>query len=74
MTNAKLCVNIILRLKKGGWQMFIQKTAKVQETKTNVTVNIPREQREALGIVGGDTVLLSADTEKQIIIIKKMEE
>ena len=65
--------NMILHLKKGGWQMFIQKTAKVQETKTNVTVNIPREQREALGIVGGDTVLLSADTEKQIIIIKKME-
>lgn len=53
--------------------MFIQKTAKVQETKTNVTVNIPREQREALGIIGGDTVLLLADTEKQIIIIKKME-
>ena len=65
---------MILHLKKGGWQMFIQKTAKVQETKTNVTVNIPREQREALGITGGDTVLLSADTEKKIIIIKKMEE
>lgn len=54
--------------------MFIQRTAKVQETKTNVTINIPREQREALGIVGGDTVLLSADTTKQIIIIKKLEE
>jgi AbrB family looped-hinge helix DNA binding protein len=54
--------------------MLLVKTAKVQETKTNVVVNIPREQREALGIVGGDTVLLSADTEKKIIIIKKMEE
>lgn len=64
---------MMLHFKKGGWQMFIQKTAKVQATKTNVTVNIPREQREALGIVGGDTVLLSADTKKQIIIIKKME-
>ena len=53
--------------------MLLQKTAKVQEMKTNVTVNIPREQREALGITGGDTVLLSADTEKQIIILKKME-
>ena len=50
--------------------MLLQKTAKVQEMKTNVTVNIPREQREALGITGGDTVLLSADTEKQIIILK----
>lgn len=68
-----MCGNMVLHLMKGGWQMFIQKTAKVQETKTNVTVNIPREQREALDIVGGDTVLLSADTEKQIIIIKKME-
>ena len=53
--------------------MLLVKTAKVQETKTNVMVNIPREQREALGITGGDTVLLSADTEKQIIILKKME-
>lgn len=53
--------------------MFSQKTVKVQETKTNVTINIPREQREALGIVGGDTVLLSADTDKKIIILKKME-
>ena len=52
--------------------MLLQKTAKVQEMKTNVTVNIPREQREALGITGGDTVLLSADTEKQIIILKKI--
>lgn len=52
--------------------MILQKTAKVQEMKTNVTINIPIEQREALGIVGGDTVLLSADTKKQIIIVKKM--
>ena len=73
MTNAKLYVIICLHLMKGGEKMFLVKTAKVQETKTNVVVNIPREQREALGINGGDTVLLSADTEKQIIILKKME-
>ena len=52
--------------------MVLQKTAKVQETKTNVTINIPREQREMLGIEGGDTVLLTADTDNQTIIIKKM--
>ena len=73
MTKANLYVKIALHLQKGGQQMLLQKTAKVQEMKTNVTVNIPREQREALGITGGDTVLLSADNEKQIIILKKME-
>ena len=73
MTNAKLYLIICLHLMKGGKKMFLVKTAKVQETKTNVMVNIPRKQREALGITGGDTVLLSADTEKQIIILKKME-
>ena len=73
MTNANLYVKIALHLQKGGQQMLLQRIAKVLEMKTNVTVNIPREQREALGITGGDTVLLSADTEKQIIILKKME-
>ena len=73
MTNANLYVKIALHLQKGGQQMLLQRTAKVQKMKTNVTVNIPREQREALAITGGDTVLLSADTEKQIIILKKME-
>ncbi len=53
--------------------MILQKTAKVQEMKTNVTINIPIEQREALGISGGDTLLLSADTKKKIIVIKKLE-
>ena len=51
--------------------MTLQKTAKVQVSKTNVTINIPIEQREALGIAGGDTVLLTADTNKKEIIIKK---
>ena len=51
--------------------MTLQKTAKVQVSKTNVTINIPVEQREALGIAGGDTVLLTADTNKKEIIIKK---
>ena len=58
--------------KKGGWKMTLQKTAKVQVSKTNVTINIPIEQREALGIAGGDTVLLTADTNKKEIIIKKV--
>lgn len=53
--------------------MLLQKTAKVQEMKTNVTVNIPIEQREALGIVGGDTVLLTADTNKKTIVLRKLE-
>ena len=57
---------------KGGEKMFLVKTAKVQETKTNVMVNIPREQREALEINGGDTVLISADTKNKIITIQKM--
>lgn len=52
--------------------MLLQKTVKVQETKTNVTVNIPIEQREALGISGGDTVLLIADTKKKEIILRKL--
>jgi bifunctional DNA-binding transcriptional regulator/antitoxin component of YhaV-PrlF toxin-antitoxin module len=52
--------------------MKLQKTAKVQTSGTNVTVNIPIEQREALGIGGGDTVLLIADTETQKITIQKL--
>ena len=52
--------------------MFLVKTAKVQETKTNVVVNIPREQREALGINGGDTVLITADNKNKIITIQKI--
>lgn len=72
MTNAKLYVIICLHLMKGGEKMLLVKTAKVQETKTNVVVNIPREQREALGINGGDTVLISADTKNKFITIKKI--
>lgn len=62
----------MLHLRKGGDKMTLSKTAKVQIGNSNTTVNIPKEQREALGISGGDTVLLTADTDKQIIIIKKM--
>ena len=52
--------------------MVLVKTAKVQETKTNVVVNIPIKQREALGINGGDTVLITADTQNKIITILKI--
>lgn len=52
--------------------MTLSKTAKVQIGVSNTTVNIPKEQREALGINGGDTVLLTADTESKTITIKKM--
>jgi bifunctional DNA-binding transcriptional regulator/antitoxin component of YhaV-PrlF toxin-antitoxin module len=52
--------------------MKLQKTAKVQTSATNVTVNIPVEQREALGISGGDTVLLTADTKTKKITIEKL--
>ena len=42
-------------------------TLKVQATKTNVTVNIPKEIREALDIKKGDTLLLTVKDGKIII-------
>jgi AbrB family looped-hinge helix DNA binding protein len=52
--------------------MVLNRMVKVQETKSNVTVNIPKETREVLGISGGDTLLLSADTESNQITLKKI--
>jgi bifunctional DNA-binding transcriptional regulator/antitoxin component of YhaV-PrlF toxin-antitoxin module len=52
--------------------LILQNTVKVQQTKSNVTLNIPKEQREVLEICGGDTLLLTANTETNEIIIKKV--
>lgn len=54
--------------------MILQRTVKVQESKTNVTINIPAEHRSALGISGGDTLLIMTDTDKQEIILRKVDE
>lgn len=42
-------------------------TAKVQATKTNTFINIPKEIREMLDIKKGDTVLLTAKDGKLVI-------
>ncbi len=52
--------------------MELQATAKVQKSGTNVTVNLPKELREALGIDGGDTVLITAETVRRQLVIRKV--
>lgn len=52
--------------------MKLQATAKVQKSGTNVTVNLPKELREALGIDGGDTVLITAETVERQLVIRKV--
>lgn len=52
--------------------MKLQATAKVQKSGTNVTVNLPKELREALGIDGGDTVLITAETVGRQLVIRKV--
>lgn len=52
--------------------MILNKTAKIQVSKTNVTINIPMEHREALGISKGDTVLISTNTKTKEIKLKKI--
>lgn len=52
--------------------MKLQATAKVQKSGTNVTVNLPKEIREALGIDGGDVVLITAETVGKQIILRKV--
>lgn len=59
-------------IKKGGQKLKLQATAKVQKSGTNVTVNLPKEIREALGIDGGDTVLITAETVGRQLVIRKV--
>jgi bifunctional DNA-binding transcriptional regulator/antitoxin component of YhaV-PrlF toxin-antitoxin module len=54
-------------------KILLEREIKVQETKTNVTVNIPKTHREILGIQGGDTVIMSVDLKKNAVILKKKE-
>ncbi len=57
-----------------GVTLILEREIKVQQTKTNVTINIPMAHRELLGISGGDTVVMSVDLKKQAIILTKKEE
>lgn len=52
--------------------MKLSKTAKVIVAQSNGIVNIPKEHRQALNLKNGDTVLFETDTEKQIMILRKV--
>ena len=45
----------------------MKSTVKVQATKSNVFINLPKEMREELGIKKGDTLLLAVKDGKIII-------
>jgi AbrB family looped-hinge helix DNA binding protein len=45
----------------------MKSTVKVQETKTNTFINLPKEMKEALGIKKGDTLLLKVIDDKIVI-------
>ena len=45
----------------------MKSTVKVQETKTNTFINLPKEMKEALGIKKGDTLLLKVIDGKIVI-------
>ena len=45
----------------------MKSTVKVQETKTNTFINLPKEMKESLSIKKGDTLLLRVENGKIII-------
>ena len=45
----------------------MKSTVKVQETKTNTFINLPKEMKEALRIKKGDTLLLKVIDGKIVI-------
>jgi AbrB family looped-hinge helix DNA binding protein len=45
----------------------MKSTVKVQATKSNVFINLPKEMREELDIKKGDTLLLKVENGKIII-------